>query len=135
MGRARSLARVLERAGEPLGGFPALFVTNHEGGGFDHPGCAWPDDPNGLKLDSCENGVKHTTWEMFRPVRPDHGVPRLRAGVRPGGVPGRPRGLFLAFWCLGDRVAAVMNANIWRVGDAVERLLREGGSAYDVPLE
>ena len=33
-------------------------------GGFDCPGCAWPDDPSGLRLDVCENGVKHATWEL-----------------------------------------------------------------------
>jgi len=37
---------------------------NHENGGFDCPGCAWPDDPDGLRLDICENGVKHVTWEL-----------------------------------------------------------------------
>jgi molybdopterin-dependent oxidoreductase alpha subunit len=63
-GAAESVARVLKRAGEPLEGFRALFVMNHEDGGFDCPGCAWPDDPDGLRLDLCENGVKHTTWEM-----------------------------------------------------------------------
>jgi molybdopterin-dependent oxidoreductase alpha subunit len=63
-GAARSVARVLERAGEPVEGFRALFVMNHEDGGFDCPGCAWPDDPSGLKLDLCENGVKHVTWEL-----------------------------------------------------------------------
>jgi molybdopterin-dependent oxidoreductase alpha subunit len=63
-GAARSVGRVLERAGEPLEGFRALFVMNHEDGGFDCPGCAWPDDPNGLHLDICENGVKHVTWEL-----------------------------------------------------------------------
>ena len=63
-GAARSVARVLERAGEPVEGFRALFVMNHEAGGFDCPGCAWPDDPDGLKLDLCENGVKHVTWEL-----------------------------------------------------------------------
>jgi molybdopterin-dependent oxidoreductase alpha subunit len=63
-GAARSVARVLERAGEPVEGFRALFVMNQEDGGFDCPGCAWPDDPDGLHLDLCENGVKHTTWEM-----------------------------------------------------------------------
>jgi anaerobic selenocysteine-containing dehydrogenase len=63
-GAAKSVGRVLERAGEPLEGFRALFVMNQEDGGFDCPGCAWPDDPSGLKLDLCENGVKHTTWEM-----------------------------------------------------------------------
>ena len=37
---------------------------NHEDGGFDCPGCAWPDSQDGLKLDFCENGVKHVTWEL-----------------------------------------------------------------------
>jgi molybdopterin-dependent oxidoreductase alpha subunit len=63
-GAARSVARVLERAGEPVEGFRALFTMNHENGGFDCPGCAWPDDPDGLRLDLCENGVKHVTWEL-----------------------------------------------------------------------
>jgi molybdopterin-dependent oxidoreductase alpha subunit len=63
-GAARSVARVLERVGEPLEGLRALFVMNHENGGFDCPGCAWPDDPDGLRLDICENGVKHVTWEL-----------------------------------------------------------------------
>jgi hypothetical protein len=63
-GAAKSVGVVLRRAGEPLEGFRALFVMNQENGGFDCPGCAWPDDPSGLKLDLCENGVKHTTWEM-----------------------------------------------------------------------
>jgi molybdopterin-dependent oxidoreductase alpha subunit len=63
-GAARSVGDVLERAGVPLEGVRALFVMNHEDGGFDCPGCAWPDDPTGLKLDICENGVKHVTWEL-----------------------------------------------------------------------
>ena len=63
-GAARSVASVLARAGEPLEGFRALFLMNHENGGFDCPGCAWPDDPDGLRLDLCENGVKHVTWEL-----------------------------------------------------------------------
>jgi molybdopterin-dependent oxidoreductase alpha subunit len=63
-GAARSVATVLRRAGEPVSGFRALFVMNQENGGFDCPGCAWPDDPDGLHLDICENGVKHATWEL-----------------------------------------------------------------------
>ncbi|MGN9909670.1 FdhF/YdeP family oxidoreductase [Phytohabitans sp. LJ34] len=63
-GAARSVGSVLARAGEPVEGFRALLVMNHEDGGFDCPGCAWPDDPNGLKLDVCENGVKHAAWEL-----------------------------------------------------------------------
>jgi molybdopterin-dependent oxidoreductase alpha subunit len=69
-GAARSVASVLERAGEPLEGVRALFVMNHQNGGFDCPGCAWPDDPSGLKLDICENGVKHVTWEL-QPAKAD----------------------------------------------------------------
>ena len=34
-GAAHSVGKVLERAGEPLEGFRALFVMNHEDGGFD----------------------------------------------------------------------------------------------------
>lgn len=37
-GAARGVGHVLERAGEPLEGFRALFVMNHEDGGFDCPG-------------------------------------------------------------------------------------------------
>lgn len=70
-GAARSVGRVLERAGEPVEGFRALFVMNQEDGGFDCPGCAWPDDPHGLHLDICENGVKHATWELA-PAKADH---------------------------------------------------------------
>ncbi|HET6293630.1 MAG TPA: FdhF/YdeP family oxidoreductase [Kribbella sp.] len=65
-GAARSVGRVLEQAGHPLAGFRSLFVMNQEDGGFDCPGCAWPDDPSGLHLDICENGVKHATWELAR---------------------------------------------------------------------
>jgi molybdopterin-dependent oxidoreductase alpha subunit len=63
-GAALSVSRVLEKAGEPIDGFRAMFVMNHEDGGFDCPGCAWPDDPTGLRLDLCENGIKHVTWEL-----------------------------------------------------------------------
>ncbi len=65
-GAARSVGDVLEKAGMPVEGVRAIFVMNHEDGGFDCPGCAWPDDPTGLRLDLCENGVKHTTWELTR---------------------------------------------------------------------
>lgn len=63
-GAARSVGHVLRRAGEPIDGFRALFIMNHQNGGFDCPGCAWPDDPNGLRLDVCEEGIKHATWEL-----------------------------------------------------------------------
>jgi molybdopterin-dependent oxidoreductase alpha subunit len=63
-GAATSVARVVARAGKPLAAARALLKMNHSDGGFDCPGCAWPDDPNGLSMDFCENGVKHLTWEL-----------------------------------------------------------------------
>ena len=65
-GAARSVGHVLETRGAPAEGVRALFVMNQEDGGFDCPGCAWPDDPSGLHLDICENGVKHVEWELTR---------------------------------------------------------------------
>jgi len=55
---------VLAKTREPVDGTRAIFKMNHENGGFDCPGCAWPDDRKGLRLDICENGIKHVTWEM-----------------------------------------------------------------------
>jgi molybdopterin-dependent oxidoreductase alpha subunit len=65
-GAARSVAEVLESSGTEVEGTRAMLVMNHEDGGFDCPGCAWPDDPSGLRLDICENGIKHMTWELTR---------------------------------------------------------------------
>ncbi|MFH9427850.1 FdhF/YdeP family oxidoreductase [Streptomyces sp. NPDC017615] len=63
-GAAKSVTRFLIRERELLEGPRAIQKMNHEGKGFDCPGCAWPDDLKGLKLDICENGIKHVTWEM-----------------------------------------------------------------------
>ncbi|MDN3028554.1 FdhF/YdeP family oxidoreductase [Streptomyces sp. S.PB5] len=63
-GAAKSVSRVLIRERALVDGPRAIFRMNHENGGFDCPGCAWPDDTKGLKLDICENGIKHVTWEM-----------------------------------------------------------------------
>lgn len=67
-GAAVSVTKFLAREREPFDGPPrAIMKMNHENGGFDcPPGCAWPDDLKGLKLDICENGIKHVTWEMTR---------------------------------------------------------------------
>lgn len=71
-GATRSVARVMMRAREPVAGPRALLKMNHEDGGFDCPGCAWPDDTKGLHLDICENGIKHVSWELTRKrVGPD----------------------------------------------------------------
>jgi len=63
-GAATSVMKVLIREKELLAGSKAMFSMNHPIKGFDCPGCAWPDDNKGLKLDICENGIKHVTWEM-----------------------------------------------------------------------
>lgn len=63
-GAARSVSRALVRERALVDGPRAIMRMNHEKGGFDCPGCAWPDDTKGLHLDICENGIKHVTWEM-----------------------------------------------------------------------
>lgn len=65
-GAAFSVGRVLLEQRELVEGVEAVFKMNHEDGGFDCPGCAWPDDRKGLKMDICENGIKHVTWEMTK---------------------------------------------------------------------
>ncbi|BBX31706.1 putative oxidoreductase [Mycolicibacterium mageritense DSM 44476 = CIP 104973] len=71
-GAAKSVTKFLIREREPIDGPRAIMKMNHEDGGFDCPGCAWPDDMKGLKLDICENGIKHVTWEMtHKRVGPD----------------------------------------------------------------
>ena len=65
-GAAKSVALTLLRQGEIIEGVRTVFRMNHENGGFDCPGCAWPDDRKGLRMDICENGIKHATWEMTR---------------------------------------------------------------------
>lgn len=65
-GAAFSVARVLIEQQEVVQGVEAIFRMNHENGGFDCPGCAWPDDRKGLRMDICENGIKHVTWEMTK---------------------------------------------------------------------
>ncbi|BBX61379.1 oxidoreductase alpha (molybdopterin) subunit [Mycobacterium saskatchewanense] len=63
-GAAKSVTQFLLREHALLDGARAIHRMNHENGGFDCPGCAWPDDTKGLRLDICENGIKHVTWEM-----------------------------------------------------------------------
>ncbi|QHA08735.1 FdhF/YdeP family oxidoreductase [Streptomyces broussonetiae] len=65
-GAAKSVSRFLAREGALVDGPRAIVRMNHENAGFDCPGCAWPDDTKGLRLDICENGIKHVTWEMTR---------------------------------------------------------------------
>jgi molybdopterin-dependent oxidoreductase alpha subunit len=57
---------VVLRERELIAGPFAMLKMNHPIAGYDCPGCAWPDDLGHLKLDICENGIKHVTWEMTR---------------------------------------------------------------------
>lgn len=61
-GAAKSVTGFMLREGELIDGSRAILKMNHAEHGFDCPGCAWPDDIHGVKLDICENGVKHVTW-------------------------------------------------------------------------
>jgi hypothetical protein len=65
-GAAMSVGLVVLRQHELIDGARVVFKMNHEERGFDCPGCAWPDDPHGLTMDICENGIKHATWELTR---------------------------------------------------------------------
>jgi anaerobic selenocysteine-containing dehydrogenase len=65
-GAAVSVGRVLLKQQELLDGTRVVFKMNHENGGYDCPGCAWPDDRHGLTMDICENGIKHATWELTK---------------------------------------------------------------------
>ena len=65
-GAAVSVGKVVARSGEFIDSAKAIQKMNHENDGFDCPGCAWPDSIKGLKIDLCENGIKHVTWEMTR---------------------------------------------------------------------
>ena len=62
-GAALSVSQVLAKEREPIEGARSIFTMNQTDGGFDCPGCAWPDDPD-VSMDICENGIKHVTWEM-----------------------------------------------------------------------
>ncbi|MFI6907799.1 FdhF/YdeP family oxidoreductase [Nonomuraea sp. NPDC050394] len=62
-GAAKAVTEFVVHEREFVDGPRAVLRMNHENGGFDCPGCAWPDT-QGLRLDICENGIKHVTWEM-----------------------------------------------------------------------
>jgi len=65
-GAAMSVGLVLLRQHELIDGTRVVLNMNHENGGYDCPGCAWPDDRHGLTMDICENGIKHATWELTK---------------------------------------------------------------------
>lgn len=63
-GAAKSVTETLLRRGAMSQGAKIVLKMNQENRGFDCPGCAWPDDRHGLRMDICENGIKHASWEM-----------------------------------------------------------------------
>ncbi|HET9047447.1 MAG TPA: FdhF/YdeP family oxidoreductase [Chiayiivirga sp.] len=50
----------------PLKVLGSFWHANKVQGGFDCPGCAFPDKPDCRGLDSCEQGQKAIAWEMTR---------------------------------------------------------------------
>ena len=94
-GAAKSVTEFLVREGELVDGPRAIMRMNHENGGFDCPGCAWPDDRKGLHLDICENGIKHVDLgddpQAGRPrvLRRAHGQ---RAGAAGATSPSKTQG-------------------------------------------
>lgn len=63
-GAAASVSKILLKQHALVDGARIVRKMNHENGGYDCPGCAWPDDRKGLRLDICENGIKHAAWEL-----------------------------------------------------------------------
>jgi molybdopterin-dependent oxidoreductase alpha subunit len=62
LGAIASTARVLART-SPWRAARALWRLNQEGG-FNCPGCAWPEEAERRHIDWCENGVKHVAHEV-----------------------------------------------------------------------
>ena len=60
-GALASTARSMQRAG--LARSAITLKDANQAEGFDCPGCAWPDAPEGKLVDFCENGVKAVTAE------------------------------------------------------------------------
>lgn len=64
-GALKSVAAFWLDSKQPIRNIRALLKTNQHGG-FDCPGCAWGDDPNGGRVQFCENGAKAVNWEATK---------------------------------------------------------------------
>jgi molybdopterin-dependent oxidoreductase alpha subunit len=76
-------ARALREQQALVDGSRALLQANQPGG-FDCPGCAWPDPAHASSFEFCENGAKAVAWEATsKAVGPgffaEHSVAALRA--------------------------------------------------------
>ncbi|MFP3546935.1 FdhF/YdeP family oxidoreductase [Rhizobium sp. SIMBA_035] len=70
-GALKAVAKTLAHQQIIAEGAATLFKANQPGG-FDCPGCAWPDPKHTSSFEFCENGAKAITWESTaRRVGPD----------------------------------------------------------------
>jgi molybdopterin-dependent oxidoreductase alpha subunit len=58
--------RAFAKQGIPVKLLTSFAHANKVHGGFDCPGCAFPDKPGRPLVDSCEQGQKAIAWEMTR---------------------------------------------------------------------
>src|ERR1700727_105290 len=61
-GALKAMGEALVKQRIPLDGMATLAHMNQPGG-FDCPGCAWPDPKHTSSFEFCENGAKAVTWE------------------------------------------------------------------------
>ncbi|MBA1275972.1 FdhF/YdeP family oxidoreductase [Stutzerimonas azotifigens] len=64
-GALRSVTRAWLGSDNALKNIRTLLKTN-QNGGFDCPGCAWGESPEGHVVKFCENGAKAVNWEATR---------------------------------------------------------------------
>lgn len=64
-GALRSVTRAWLGSDNALKNIRTLLKTNQHGG-FDCPGCAWGESPEGQRVKFCENGAKAVNWEATR---------------------------------------------------------------------
>jgi molybdopterin-dependent oxidoreductase alpha subunit len=105
-GSLRAVART-----SPWRAVQALWRLNQEGG-FNCPGCAWPEEAARTRIDWCENGAKHVA----------HEVTSRRAGAE-----------FFAQWPIGKLVE---QSDQWLEsrGRLIEPLIRRRGSDRYEPI-
>ncbi|TSJ63918.1 FdhF/YdeP family oxidoreductase [Starkeya sp. 3C] len=61
-GALKAMGTALARQDIPVSGM-ALLAHMNQPGGFDCPGCAWPDPKQTSPFEYCENGGKAVAWE------------------------------------------------------------------------
>jgi molybdopterin-dependent oxidoreductase alpha subunit len=110
LGAIASTARTLART-NPWRAGQALWRLNQEGG-FNCPGCAWPEEAERRHIDWCENGVKHVA----------HEVTGRRIGAE-----------FFAAWTI-DKLLEQSDQWLESRGRLVEPLIRRRGSERYEPI-